>query len=316
MQSERSKDAWSPSAIASTCVLALVATSALAVVHAQRTEGGALSRLRDTGRIRLGYRTDARPFSYTDESGKPAGYSIALCERMLDGLKADAGASALTPEWNPLGAADRFRAVQDRQIDLLCGADSETLERRAQVDFTTPIFPGGIGAVVRADAPVRLRDVLSGRGQTFRPTWRAAASQLLQAREFTAVTGTTAEKWLNDRLDELQIVAKVALVPSYEDGLQRLLARQSDVLFGERAILVDAARRHRSAADLASIDRLFTYEPLAFALGRDDEDFRLAVDRALGRLYSSRQLADIYVKWFGELDESAVAFFRWNTRSE
>ena len=316
MRAERSQDAWSRSAAASALALALVALTALTVVHAQRTETGTLSRLRDTGRIRLGYRTDARPFSYTDESGKPAGYSIALCERMLDGLRADAGASTLTPEWKPLVAAERFRAVQDHQIDLLCGADSETLERRTQVDFTTPVFPGGIGAVVRADAPVRLREVLSGRGQTFRPTWRAAASQLLQARAFTAVTGTTAETWLNERLDELQIVAKVALVPSYEDGLQRLLARQSDVLFGERAILVDAARRHRSAADLAMIDRLFTYEPLAFALGRDDEDFRLAVDRGLGRLYGSRQLADVYVKWFGELDESALAFFRWNTRSE
>jgi ABC-type amino acid transport substrate-binding protein len=297
-------------------VLALVATSALAVVHAQRTESGALGRLRETGKIRLGYRTDARPFSHTDESGKPAGYSIALCERMLDGLRADAGASALSPEWKPLTAADRFRAVEERQVDLLCGADSETLERRTHVDFTTPVFPGGIGAVTRADAPVRLREVLSGRGQTFRPTWRAAASQLLQAKAFTAVTGTTAEAWINERLDELQIVAKVALVPSYDDGLQRLLARQSDVLFGERAILVDAARRHRSASDLAPLDRLFTYEPLAFALARDDENFRLAVDRGLGRLYSSRQLAEVYVKWFGELDESALAFFRWNTRSE
>ena len=124
----------------SACVLALAVTSALAVVHAQRTD--TLGRLRETGRIRLGYRTDARPFSYTDESGKPAGYSIALCERMLDGLRADAGASALTPEWKPLAAADRFRAVEEHQVDLLCGADSETLERRTHVDFTTPVFPG------------------------------------------------------------------------------------------------------------------------------------------------------------------------------
>jgi putrescine:ornithine antiporter len=294
----------------------VAAASALTVVSAQRSDTGALSRIRETGRIRIGYRTDARPFSYTDDSGKPAGYSIALCERMLDGLRADAGAGALTPEWKPLAAADRFRAVQDHQIDLLCGADSETLERRSQVAFTTPIFPGGIGAVVRADAPVRLREVLSGRGQAFRPTWRAAASQLLQARAFTAVSGTTAERWIAERLDELQIVAAVALVPSYDEGLQRLLARQSDVLFGERAILVDAARRHRSASDLTPIDRLFSYEPLAFAIGRDDEDFRLAVDRGLGRLYSTRQLAEIYTKWFGELDETALAFFRWNTRSE
>lgn len=292
---------------------ALVAASALTV--AQEPRIGALDQVR-SGRIRLGYRADARPFSYKDDSGKPAGYSIALCERIVESLRSDLQAANLGVDWVVVDATDRFKAVQQHQVDLLCGADTETLERRAQVAFTIPVYPGGLGALVRADAPIRLRNVLAGRGETFRPTWRASASQLLQTKAFTAVTGTTGENWLNDRLEELHIVAPVSFVPSYDAGIQRLLERQSDVFFGERAILADAARRHSSARDLLTIDRLFSYEPLAFAVSRDDEDFRLAVDRALSRLYTSRQIVELYAKWFGEPDESAITFFRWNALSE
>lgn len=85
-------------------------------------------------------------------------------------------------------------------IDLLCGADNITLARRADVAFSIPIFPGGIGALLRADASPRLRDVLSGRGTTFHPTWRASASQALQSRAFVSVAGTTGETWLAGRV--------------------------------------------------------------------------------------------------------------------
>ena len=78
-------------------------------------------------------------------------------------------------------------------------------------------------------------------------------------------------------------------------------------------MLLDAARRHASAGDLTSIDRLFTYEPLALAFGRGDEEFRLLVDRTLSRLYGSADMGGLYTKWFGEPDESTLSFFRWNT---
>ena len=39
---------------------------------------GALDRVRDSGKLSLGYRADTRPFAFSD-SGKPAGFSVALC---------------------------------------------------------------------------------------------------------------------------------------------------------------------------------------------------------------------------------------------
>jgi ABC-type amino acid transport substrate-binding protein len=315
-----------PRATAAACAIALLATSPLVLAQAPAAPApaasaapapaGTLDRVRAAGRIKIGYRTDARPFSYGDQSGQPAGYSIDLCQRIVATIKSETRQTALTAEWVPVAAADRFRAVQQGQIDLLCGAETITLSRREQLSFSLPIFPGGIGALVRADAPVRLREVLSGRGQTFRPTWRASAALVLQSRSFTAVEGTTSEKWLADRIRDLQVIANVSRVPGYDAGIQALLDRQSDALFGERAILLDASRRHAAGRDLIVIDRLFTYEPVALAFARGDETFRRLVDRALSKLYGSGELYPLYTKWFAEPDESTLTFFRWNTLPE
>jgi ABC-type amino acid transport substrate-binding protein len=275
-----------------------------------------LNRIRDVGRLKLGYRPDARPFSYRDGAGQAAGYSVALCQKVADEVRGELKLTGLAIEWVPVSLNEGFGALRQGGIDLLCGADAVTLARRTDVAFSLPTFPGGIGALLRADAPARLREVLAGRGQTFRPNWRASAGQVLQARTFAAVAGTTGEKWLADRVTELHVIADVATVNGYDAGIQALLDRKSDVLFGERAILLDASRRHPSARELTVVDRLFSYEPLAFALARGDEDFRLLVDRALSRFYRSGEIGGLYASTFGEPDENALTFFRWNALPE
>lgn len=272
---------------------------------------GALDRMRQSGRIRIGYRSDARPLSYRDESGNHAGYSVELCQRIVGTATQELGIAELTVDWVPLTAENRYQALQQGEVDLLCGAESVTLTRRRDVSFSIPIFPGGIGALLRADAPAQLRDILSGSTPKTGPVWRGNM-QVLQAKTFSVVSNTTAEKLLAEKLAEFKLTAKVVPVDSYEKGVQQLLDRKCDVFFGDRAILLDAAKRNASGRDLALLDRLFSYEPLALAMARDDEDFRLAVDRALSRLYRSGEIRTLYAKWCGEPDASAVAFFRWN----
>jgi ABC-type amino acid transport substrate-binding protein len=280
------------------------------------TSASALDRIRAAQTIRIGYRIDARPFSYSGEGNRPAGYSIDLCQHIIDVARSETGVGDLNVQWIPVTPDDRFQAVQQNQLDLLCGAETVTLSRRRDVSFSLPVFPGGTGALVRADAPARLREVLSGRTQTFRPTWRASATQVLQARFFSAIGGTTSDRWLTDRIGDLQVIANVSRVTGYDAGVQALVERRSDVFFGERAILLDAAKRHTSSGDLIVIDRLFTYEPLALAFGRDDESFRLLVDRTLSNVYSSGALGSLYRKWFGEPDETTLTFFRWTALPE
>jgi polar amino acid transport system substrate-binding protein len=308
MQSAPSESSRRYRVLIATLGIAVLATSLLPFADAApAAAAGTLDRIRQAGKIELGYRADARPFSYKDESGKAAGYSIALCEKIADDVKAELALPALTVEWVPVTLEDRFQAVQQGKVDLLCGADTATLTRRKDVSFSIPIFPSGIGAILRADSPAQLREVLAGRPSSG-PIWRGSPARILEKKTFSVVGSTTSESWLGDELDKFKISATVAPVDSYQAGIQRVLDRSSDVFFGDRPILYDAAEGS-SSGDLVVLDRLFTYEPLALALGRGDEDFRLVVDRSLSRLFKSSGFKDVYVKWFGEPDESAAIFF-------
>ena len=120
-----------------------------------------LDRIKETGTIKLGYLTDARPFSFRNESGAAEGYAVALCQQVADQAKKELALPSLTVEWVPVTLENRLREVQQGGIDLLCTPTSVTLARRQDVAFSIPVFAGGNRAVVRADAPAALRDALA-----------------------------------------------------------------------------------------------------------------------------------------------------------
>src|SRR4030095_14586184 len=43
-----------------------------------------LDRVRQSGKIALGYQADAQPFSYRADAGNPPVYSVALCKAVAD----------------------------------------------------------------------------------------------------------------------------------------------------------------------------------------------------------------------------------------
>jgi ABC-type amino acid transport substrate-binding protein len=292
---------------------ALVSLAILSFVVPAITSGpaaaAALDRIKEAGKITFGYRTDARPFSYQNESGKASGYSADLCQTIAAEVKSELGLSSLAIEWVPVALPQRFEELQQGKVDLLCGADTATLARRKMVSFSIPIFPGGIGGVMRTKAEPHLAEVLTGQANT-QPIWRGSPARILDKKTFAVVKGTTAEKWLADRISTFEITASVVTVETYEAGINLVLDRDADVLFGDRAILLDAAAAYASSGDLMVLDRQFTYEPIAIALPRGDEDLRLIVDRALSRLFASPDIRELYRKWFGAPDVEAVAFFK------
>ncbi|MGH7291660.1 MAG: amino acid ABC transporter substrate-binding protein, partial [Myxococcota bacterium] len=247
-------------------------------------------------------------FSYRDSSGKPAGYAIAICEKVALALKAK-------PEWVDLGSGDRFAAVKDGKVDLLCAGGVPTLARREQVSFSIPVFLGGTSALLRKDAPDQLTSILEGRPEPYRPRWRATLGQVLRGRTFVAVRGTTAEAWLAQKRGEFQIDAKVETVDSFADGVRRVADGSADALFGDRALLLGAASS-ATPNELIVLERYFTDEAAALALMRSDEDFRLAVDRALSTLYRSNEIVPIYTTAFGAPGELTLRFLRMNALPE
>jgi len=58
------------------------------------------------------------------------------------------------------------------------------------------------------------------------------------------------------------------------------------------------------------VDRLLRRDPIALAVRRNDDDFRLMVDRALSKLYRSQDLVSIYSKHYGAPTRGALDFYQ------
>lgn len=267
-----------------------------------------LERVSATGVLRLGYHTDARPYSWRDEAGQPAGFAVALCKQVAEKVKASAGVAGLKVEWVPVSSVG-LSQVSGGNIDLLCGA-AETLTGRKEASFSIPIFPGGIGALLRADAAARLRLALEGQPLPNQPLWRGTPVEVLQHRTFSAVSGSMSETWLKHKIDTFKILATVSPVESFDAGVDQVAKRTSDVMFGDRDMLLDAAKRSPSSSDLVVLDRLFTLGPVALALPRGDEDFRLLVDQTLSRFFGSSEFTQLYVDHFGEPKENILLYYK------
>lgn len=314
MQSERIEAMRGHQVRLATCAIPIIAV-ALASLTAVPASAATLDRIRGTGAIRLGYLADARPFSFRNEAGAAEGYAIALCQEVADQVKKGLALPSLRVDWVPVPPDDRLSDVQQGNIDLLCAPTSATLARRQDVSFSIPIFAGGNRAVVRANAPAALRDAL-GESKSPRAVWRGSpAAKVVKGTTFAVVGGTTSDTWLKGRRTALQVDARIVPVVDYRSGLQQLRDGKVDVFFGERSLVL-GAMSDPEREDLVILDRLFTHEPLALALARGDEDFRLLVDRSLSQLYASGEFSVLYKRWFGEFDDRTRTYFIWNTPGE
>ena len=253
--------------------------AALYVLAAGHAQADVLARLSQGEPLRIGFREDAAPFSYRNEMGNPVGFSIELCGVIVRDLKQELNLPDLLVEFIPVGAEDRFTAIQDGTIDLLCGATTATLSRRELVDFSIPTFIDGASVLYRKDGP--------------------ADFESLSGQKVGVRGGTTTEAALRKALTDLSVDAEVVSVSNHADGLKMLEAGDLAAYFADQGILLFLLLNSGAQDRLWLSGRFFTREPYALALPHGDSDFRLFVDRSLSRLYRDGPIGQLFTKSFG-----------------
>lgn len=259
---------------------ALVALVAIGPATAAELTG-TLKKIKDSGTIVIGHRDESPPFSFIDANGKPAGYSIDLCNRVVQSVKQTLGLADLKVQYVPLAAGDRIPAVTGGKVDIECGNSTITLSRLEDVDFSNMTFITGASLLVKADSGINGVGDLSGK------TVGVSA-------------GTTTEKALEAKLKQAMVEAKVVKVKDHNEGIAMLESGEIDAYAGDQIVLIGLGRNVADPKTLALTPELFTYEPYGLMVRRDDADFRLAANRALVQLYRSGEIGQIYNKWFGD----------------
>lgn len=297
--------------LAATSIAALMGFACTAATASSPT----LDRIKESGRIRMGYIADAKPFTFINDDNVVDGYATALCNQVAARIKTQLHLESLTVEWTPVTIANRLQKVEQGDVDLLCTPSSVNADHRENVSYSVPIFAAGNRIVLRADAPAALRNALSEHPVS-RPVWRGSpAAKVLQGTSIASVAGTTTEKWLQERRAALQVDAKLVSVPDLRTGLQQLLDGKVDALVADRTAVLGAL--DSSSRDKVFIlDRMLTHEPAALAMVRSDEDFRLLVDKSLSQVYASDLFPQLYQRWLGSYDANAQSFFVWNSLTQ
>ena len=256
-------------------VLIGVALAAVAAATAPAAvEAGTIDELKSSKSLRVGFRVDAPPFSFKNDIGEAAGYSVEICRQIAAGIGKLHGIQDMSVSYVPVTAGDRFDAISEGRIDILCGATTQTLSRREKVDFSLATVIDGASVLYRADGPTSFAEM---------------AGKPIGVR-----ANTTTEEGLRRVLEREKIDAQLVAVSDHDDGMQRLIAGEISAYFGDRAILTFLMLRSGQDANLVLSNRYFSHEPYALAIPRGDEDFRLTVDRVLAALYKTGAIRQIF----------------------
>src|SRR5438045_809496 len=102
-----------------------------------------LANIKRTHVVRLGYRESSPPFSFLDQANRPIGYSLELCEAIVDEIGVEVDDSNLRIDYVKVTSEDRIAAVMQNKIDLECGSTTANADRVKQVGFSPLIFVAG-----------------------------------------------------------------------------------------------------------------------------------------------------------------------------
>jgi len=236
--------------------------------------------------LKLGYREDARPFSYKGADGAPAGYSVELCKRVAASLKTQLQLDTLDVQWVPVTAGNRMQAVRDGQVDIECGSTSRTLGREREVDFSNAIWVESSSYI--ASVPSALTRVAD-----------------LNRKRVGVIPGTTTEQILK-KLPPRGIEPVVVPVATHTEGVAAVRAGSLDAYASDRLILMgEASGGNRSGQPLRLADEDFSIETYGLMLRRD-ADLRLMVNRALAQTYRSGEIVRIFGSSFAPAQPSAL----------
>lgn len=271
------KHASSPTMLLLATLLVLPASNLFA-----EESGGTLEKIARTGEFLIGYRTDSSPLSYDNSDGKPSGYSVELCRRIAAGVKAHLGDKEFETKFVPVTSDDRISAVVSGKIDIECGSTTITLSRREQVAFSLPTFVTGGSVVSMAGSGIQGLSDLSGK-------------------KIGVAKDTTTVDQLRSHLDQNMIDAEIVIVDDRIKGWDQLNQGNIAALASDQIVLIGLIMEAPNPTRYALASEIFSYEPYGFVLRRNDDDFRLVVDRSLSQLYRSGGHADIFYKWIGRI---------------
>ncbi len=257
---------------------ALLTTTASAQTGAEGLSP-TLAAIKKSHVVRLGYRESSPPFSFMDPSNRPIGYSLELCEAIVEEIGIEVDDANLKIEYVKVTSDDRIPAVLQNKIDLECGSTTANAERGKQVAFSPLMFVAGTKLMVPKASTI-------------------SAPKDLQGKTVVVTKGTTNEQALHTIDKKFSLGLNFVVSPDHEQSYQMLVDGKADAFATDDILLYGLIARHKAQDKYKVVGDYLSYDPYGIMFRKGEPQLTAVVERAFRKLGSNRDLIPLYNKWF------------------
>jgi glutamate/aspartate transport system substrate-binding protein len=257
----------------------LLATAAFAQGSASEGLSPTLANIKASHVVHLGYRESSPPFSFLDQANRPIGYSLELCEAIVDEIGAEVDDPDLKIEYVKVTSDDRIPAVMQGKVDLECGSTTANAERAKQVAFSPLMFVAGTKLMVPKASSV-------------------SAATDLKGKTVVVTKGTTNEQAMHNVDKKFALGLTIVTSPDHEQSYQMLADGKADAFATDDILLYGLIVRHKSQDKFRVTGDYLSYDPYGIMFRRGEPQLAAVVERAFHKLGSNHDLIPLYNKWF------------------
>src|SRR5215472_3328341 len=263
--------------------VSLLAAALLANAASAQTGGEGLSptlaAIKKNHVVHLGYRESSPPFSFLDQSNRPIGYSLELCEAVVDEIGVEVDDPNLRIEYVKVTSDDRIQAVLQDKIDLECGSTTANSERGKQVAFSPLMFVAGTKLMVPKAS--RVQSVTDLKGKTV-----------------VVTKGTTNEQAMHAADKKFSLGLNIVTSPDHEQSYQMLVDGKADAFATDDILLYGLIAVHKSQDKFTVVGDYLSYDPYGIMFRKGDPQLAGVVERTFRKLATNQDLVPLYNKWF------------------
>src|SRR5687767_1338125 len=257
--------------------LALLA--ALAVALPVAAQEGTLKKIKDSGAITIGHRDASLPFSYYDDKQQPIGYSMDLCAKIIDAVKAELKMPSIKTNYQLVTSANRIPLMANGTIDLECGSTTNNIPRQEQVWFTMTHFVTANRWVAKKSSNVKKLGDLKGK-------------------TVVSTAGTTNIKQITEINAAQNLGMNIISANGHPEAFQMVETGRAVAFVMDDILLAGLVAQSRTPGDYEISADALSVEPYGIMVRKDDRAFKAVADRAMTQVYKSGQIRAIYEKWF------------------
>ena len=239
---------------------------------------GTLKAVKDTGVITLGYRESSIPFSFLNIRKHPIGYAMDLCQAIVEAVEEELG-EELTVKLKPVTSESRIPALLAGEIDLECGSTTNNTARQKQVAFSPIFFVAGTKLMVKRGAGI-------------------ASYRDLAGKTVAVTAGTTNEAAIRALSDKQKLGIRIVTGRDHAESFGFLTAGKVEAFATDDVLLYGLLATSKIGADYMVVGDYLSYDPYGLMYRKDDPDFGAVVERTFRRLAESREIVQMYDKWF------------------